>query len=109
MIETGYYLKRAEVMKALANPYRLRMVDMLAGGELCVCEFNNSLEIDYSTISRHLTILRRAGIVSYRKSGKQVFYTLRVPCIMSLFKCFDEVIKMDVKEGNDYLISGNGA
>jgi len=101
--EMSFNVKRAEVLKALSNPYRLWMVEKLSHGELCVCEFNNSLSLDYSTISRHLSVLRKAGIVSYRKSGKQVFYDLRVPCVLGFLNCFDEVVKMNVKQDTEYL------
>jgi len=101
--EIRFYRKRAETLKALANPYRIWIVEKLAEGELCICEFNKALDLDYSTISRHLSVLRNAGIVDYRKEGKQVFYSLRTPCILSFLKCFDEVVKMNVEQGNEYL------
>jgi DNA-binding transcriptional ArsR family regulator len=98
-----FYRKRSEALKALANPYRIWMVEKLALGELCVCEFNKTLDLDDSTISRHLSVLRNAGIVDYRKEGKQVFYNLRTPCILGFLKCFDEVIKMNVEQESEYL------
>ncbi len=101
--ELLFYRRRSETLKALANPYRLWMVEKLVDGELCVCEFNKSLDLDYSTISRHLSVLRKAGIVQYRKSGKQVYYTLRTPCILEFLGCFDEVIKLNVKQETEYL------
>jgi len=91
------YRRRAELIAALANPHRLLMVEMLSGGELCVCEFNNRLDIDYSTISRHLAVLRKAGIAGYRRSGKRVFYSLRVPCVLSFLSCFDEVLRKNAE------------
>lgn len=100
-----YNNRRADVLKALANPYRLWMVEKLSNGELCVCEFNDFLPLDYSTISRHLTVLRKVGIVSYRKEGKKVFYKLRVPCVLGFLKCFDEVVKMNVQQDTQYLSS----
>ncbi len=100
----GYHRRRAELIAALANPYRLLMVEMLAGGELCVCEFNDRLDIDYSTISRHLAVLRKAGIAGYRKSGKKVFYSLRVPCLLSFLNCFDEVLRKNAERDAQCLI-----
>lgn len=101
--EIHFFRERAETMKALANPYRIWMVEKLAEGELCVCEFNKALDLDYSTISRHLSVLRKAGIVEYRKTGKQVYYSLRTPCILDFLDCFDEVIKMNIKQETEYL------
>lgn len=103
--EMRFFIQRAETLKALANPYRVWMVEKLAEGELCVCEFNKALDLDYSTISRHLSVLRKAGIVEYRKSGKQVYYSLRTPCIMEFLSCFDEVIKLNIKQETEYLSS----
>lgn len=106
MEEMISYRKRAELIGALANPYRLRMIDMLSEGELCVCEFNTVLDLDYSTISRHLAVLRKAGIAGYRKSGKQVFYNLRVPCVLGFLNCFDEVLKMNIERDTLCLSQG---
>ncbi|MEA3265396.1 MAG: metalloregulator ArsR/SmtB family transcription factor [Candidatus Fermentibacteria bacterium] len=103
--EMRFYRKRSETLKALANPYRIWMVERLAEGELCVCEFNKALDLDYSTISRHLSVLRKAGIVDYRKSGKQVYYSLRTPCILGFLGCFDQVIRMNIKQETEYLNS----
>lgn len=108
MDEMVYHRKRAELIGALANPYRLRMVEMMSEGELCVCEFNSVLNIDYSTISRHLSLLRKVGIAGYRKSGKQVYYHLRVPCLLNFLKCFDEVLKMNIERDTECLILGEG-
>jgi ArsR family transcriptional regulator len=103
--ELQFYRKQSETLKALANPYRLWMVEKLAEGELCVCEFNRVLDIDYSTISRHLSVLRRVGIVEYRKNGKQVYYSLRTPCVLGFLNCFDQVIQMNVIQETEYLKS----
>ena len=55
--------RRAQVVKAMAHPTRLLFVEALAEGELCVCELNEMVDADVSTVSRHLSILRHAGIV----------------------------------------------
>jgi DNA-binding transcriptional ArsR family regulator len=63
--------------KGLAHPARLRLLGMLAGGELCVCQMTAVLELAPSTVSQHLSVLSRGGLVSERKEGKLVFYRLR--------------------------------
>ena len=83
---------RAEVFKALGHPTRLAIVDMLAGGERCVCELNEQIDADMSTVSRHLSVLRNAGILSSDKRGNQVFYRLECPCITSFYGCVESVI-----------------
>lgn len=83
---------RTRIMKALAHPSRLLIVEELAGGERCVCEFVNMIGGDFSTVSKHLAVLKRAGLVTARKSGLQVFYSLRCPCILKFFDCLTDVI-----------------
>ena len=65
-----------EVLKALAHPVRLRLVAMMRGGELCVCQMTAVLELAASTVSAHLTDLKRAGLVEERKDGRWVFHRL---------------------------------
>lgn len=77
------------------------MAEQLLEGERCVCEFVDHTEFDYSTISKHLTVLKNAGIVGDEKRGKQVFYTLKVPCILSFDQCIEKVIKSQSKEFAD--------
>jgi ArsR family transcriptional regulator len=93
---------RAKVMKALAHPSRLFMVDELSRGERCVCELTEMIGADVSTVSKHLAVLKRAGVVLDERRGQQVFYRLRVPCILNFFGCveavLDEVDRRDVVE-----------
>lgn len=63
-------------VKALAHPGRLRMLAMLRGGDLCVCQVTAALGLAASTVSSHLSDLRRAGFVTERKIGKWVRYHL---------------------------------
>ncbi|MGD9548379.1 MAG: ArsR/SmtB family transcription factor [Candidatus Krumholzibacteriia bacterium] len=84
---------RAEVFKALGHPTRLAIVDMLAGGERCVCEIDEYIDADMSTVSRHLAVLRNVGILSSEKRGNQVFYRLECPCITSFYTCVESVIR----------------
>ena len=66
-----------DAAKGLAHPARLRLVGMLATGELCVCQMTSVLELAPSTVSQHLSVLARGGLVAERKDGKLVFYRLR--------------------------------
>ncbi len=86
-----YFKARAEVMKALAHPSRLMMVEELSRGERCVCELTELVGYDISTVSKHLNILKKSGIVRDEKRGKQVLYHLNTPCIMDFFSCLDAV------------------
>ncbi len=83
---------RAAIMKALAHATRLMMLEELSRGERCVCELRALAGCDLSTISKHLALLKNAGIVEDEKRGKQVYYRLRVPCVLNFFHCLDSVI-----------------
>ena len=84
---------RAKVMKALAHPTRLFIVDELSRGERCVCDLTEKIGADVSTVSKHLSVLKGAGIVLDDKRGVQVFYRLRVPCILNFFGCVEAVLE----------------
>lgn len=85
--------RTAAVLKAMAHPTRLFLVEELAKGERCVCELTAMVGDDISTVSKHLSVLRSAGIVADDKRGSQVFYTLRVPCVVNFFACVEGVLK----------------
>jgi ArsR family transcriptional regulator len=91
--------KRAQVLKAMAHPARLAMLDALADGEVCVCDLHALVGSDLSTVSKHLAVLREAGIVADRRQGPQVYYSLRVPCALNFFGCIDQVIAAGTQAG----------
>ena len=88
---------KANVLKALGHPTRLWMAEQLANGEKCVCELAENIDADFSTISKHLAILRQAGVVDVDKRGKQVYYRLKVPCILNFMPCVEAVIQARVQ------------
>ncbi|KPK50932.1 MAG: ArsR family transcriptional regulator [Thiotrichales bacterium SG8_50] len=92
---------RARIIKAMAHPTRLFIVHELSQGERCVWELHEKIEADMSTVSKHLAILRSAGIISDEKRGNQVFYTLRVPCVMNFFSCVESVLKTSATDTID--------
>ena len=82
---------QARIIKALAHPTRLFIVDELSRGERCVCELTDMIGVEMPTVSRHLSQLRNVGILEDEKRGAQVFYRLRVPCVLNFFKCVQAV------------------
>jgi len=68
-----------DAFKALGHPARMRIVAMLADGELCVCQITAVLGVAPSTASAHLAVLRRAGLITEEKRGRWVFYSLAPP------------------------------
>lgn len=92
------YEARAKVIKAMAHPTRLFIVDELAKSERCVCELRDMIGADISTVSKHLSVLKQAGIVEDEKRGLQVWYNLRVPCILKFFGCVEDVLRANVQQ-----------
>jgi len=86
----------AKIIKAMAHPTRLFIVDELSRQERCVYELTEMIGADTSTVSKHLSVLRNVGIVQDEKRGAQVYYSLRVPCILNFFYCVQEVLKSQV-------------
>jgi DNA-binding transcriptional ArsR family regulator len=84
---------KANVLKALGHPTRLWIAEQLAGGEKCVCELAENIDADFSTVSKHLTVLKQAGVVIDEKRGKQAFYRLKVPCILNFMPCVEAVLQ----------------
>ncbi len=89
---------RANVFKALAHPSRLLIVEQLAQNEHCVCELTEMIGADMSTVSKHLSVLKSAGIILDEKRGLQVYYRLKMPCVLRFFDCVGEVVETNAKE-----------
>jgi ArsR family transcriptional regulator len=82
---------QANVMKALAHPSRLTIVYALLEQERCVCELLELLDHSAPTVSRHLSVLKNAGLLSEEKRGLYVYYRLRCPCIVEFLSCVGRV------------------
>lgn len=96
--QKAMYEARAKIIKALAHPARLMMVDELAKKPLCVCALREMVGSDLSTVSKHLSVLKNAGIVEDEKRGSQVFYSLRCHCVTAFFTCAETVLKNTARE-----------
>ncbi len=89
--------RRAGVFKALAHPTRLFFVEQLAMGEKCVCELTATVDADTSTVSKHLGVLKNAGIVADEKRGSMVFYRLKMTCVLGFFSCVQKALEEEAK------------
>ncbi len=87
-----YLASRAQVFKAMGHPTRLAIIDELTEGPRCVRDINEIIDADLSTVSRHLSVLRNAGLVASEKKGNQVVYTLRCPCVTTFYACVESVL-----------------
>jgi len=84
--------RKSEVFKALGHSTRLQIVEKLAVGEQCVCVLLEMFDIDMSTLSRHLAVLKNSGIVSDERRGKNIYYSLKCPCLVNMIECMEEVL-----------------
>ena len=90
--------ERARILKALAHPSRIFIVEKLSKEPHCVCELTEMVGADTSTVSKHLSILKNAGIIDDEKRGTSVYYSLRCTCIMQFIGCIEQVIKMNFEK-----------
>ena len=89
---------RAKIIKAMAHPSRLFIIEELSKYERCVNELTEMIGADASTVSKHLSVLKNAGLVVDEKRGNSIFYHLRIPCIMDFFGCVEDVLSANAKE-----------
>jgi uncharacterized metal-binding protein/DNA-binding transcriptional ArsR family regulator len=86
------YQARANAAKALAHPTRLFILDEIGRGERSVRELTRLIGADISTVSKHLGVLRHAGLVSDEKRGLLVYYRLCTPCVNHFFNCLEAAL-----------------
>jgi len=91
------YQARAKIAKALAHPSRLLMLEALGQRELCVCELTELVGADQSTVSKHLAVLKNAGIVADRKEGTMTMYRLKCQCLQGFWQCIETVLRENLK------------
>lgn len=80
----------AEVFKAMGHPARVRMLRALVGGEKCVCDLVEVAGLGWSTVSRHLSMMKAAGVLSDEKRGQNVIYRLELPCVGRFLGCLEQ-------------------
>jgi len=88
-----FYELKAELIQATAHPIRLAIVDFLVDGEQCVCDITDHVAAQRSNVSRHLSVMLKAGIVESRKDGLRMIYSLKTPCIAKLLGCVEDALK----------------
>ena len=95
--------KQAEIVKAIAHPLRIAIVDFLKDGQQCVCDIAEHIGSERSNVSRHLSVMVNAGVLEYHKEGLKVIYTLKTPCILDFFSCITACLKLQAKENEKFL------
>lgn len=86
------FKKQARILKSLAHPARLAMVDRLQRGPATAGELTRLVGSDQSTVSKHLSVLKAQGIVDDERDGNSVVYTLLTPCVKDFFACACRVL-----------------
>ena len=94
---------RAKIIKAMAHPSRLFIIEELDKKERCVNELTDMIGADASTVSKHLSVLKNAGLVADEKRGNSIFYSLRCPCIMEFIGCVEDVLSSNAKQHMEIL------
>jgi len=94
---------RAKILKALAHPSRIFIVEKIKDKPYCVYELAELIGIDQSTTSKHLSILKNTGIIEDKKKGTTVYYSLRCDCIMDFIGCIENVIRMNLERDSIFL------
>lgn len=85
------YLDAAKILKAVSDPKRLRIVDMLSCGELCACKILEAFHIAQPTLSHDMRVLIEAGIVNDRRDGKNIFYSLNHERLTAFLNTLHEI------------------
>ncbi len=88
---------RSDIIKAMAHPVRLLIIEYLKEGPRAFSEIFGLFDLDKSTVSKHLHVLKETGIVTSRKNGVDMVYTLEVPCVTDFFGCVTAVIENNVR------------
>jgi len=89
---------RVKIIKAMAHPVRMMAIEFLRGGERPFSAILSLFQLDKSTVSKHLLVLKDAGIVSSQKTGAEMIYKLETPCVTDFFKCATVVVESNVKK-----------
>ncbi len=92
---------RADLLKALAHPTRVLMLEALSRGDRCVNDLRSLAATSQPTISRHLDKLKKAGLVTERRAGKKVIHHLACPCMLQALDCSLEALKSVKKRQED--------
>lgn len=87
---------RAEILKALGQPTRLKIIDFLRNGERCVCEIFPAIKEEQSNTSRHLNLMVSSGLLVRRKEGVKIFYAVKHPEIFNIIDLATKVACQEV-------------
>lgn len=90
---------KAAILKGLAHPVRIAIAEMLEDREICACDIAGNFSVDRTTVSKHLALMTGLDILSVRRDGQNLYYRLRMKCLLSVLRCLDGVIERGACEG----------
>ncbi len=96
------YVQRVKIIKAMAHPTRLFIIDELSKSERCVQDLREMIGDDMSTISKHLAVLKNARLIIDDKRGNHVFYRIDASCASKIIACTDNIIKKKLEEDRSF-------
>ena len=102
-MDKEFYKLKTNIIKALANPIRLMIIDCLRDGEKCVWEIVQQLQEEQSNISKSLGILKSNKLIKDRKEGLNVYYRLNLCCIDEFFCCLDNIIEENLNQEKELM------
>ncbi len=89
---------KAEILKALAQPTRLKILECIRGGEKCICEIVPEINGEQSNISRHISVMQKSRLVTTRKDGVRVMVKVRDPKIFTILDQVSGILKSQMSE-----------
>lgn len=94
---------RAEILKAIAQPTRLKIIELLRDGERCVCEIFPAIAEEQSNTSRHLNMMQGCGILARRKDGVRIMYRIKHPEVLEILELASAILKREISGRSELL------
>jgi DNA-binding transcriptional ArsR family regulator len=89
---------KAEVLKALAQPTRLKILELLRNGERCICEIVPAINGEQSNISKHISLMQKSHLITTRKDGVKVMVNVKDPRVFEILDKVSAILKNQMKE-----------
>ena len=88
--------RKANILKGLAHPARIAIAEMLEDREMCASDISERFSLDRTSVSKHLSLMTRLGILNLRRDGQNICYSLKMKCLVSALRCMDNLIERGV-------------
>ncbi len=103
--QKGRLALKAEVFKAMGHPLRLGIIEFLQQGDMCVCDIVAHVGTEVSNVSKHLSILKKAGLLADRRDGLKIMYRLTMPCAIDFARCVEGVVIKRLEEQRAVMVA----